>query len=140
MKKRISITALVLAGFLAGLMAPSLYSAEKKGQVRPNVLMMQELKELGKRGMLIELNVDPGAGSPAHKHPGHVFGYVVDGEFEVQVDQGETKVHKPGEVFYEPDGAVHTVGRNPSDTNPAKVVVFMIVDPDQPVTSLVHEH
>ena len=140
MKKSISFTALVLAGFLAGLTTQSLYSEEKQGRVRPKVLMMQELKELNKRGMLVELNVDPGAGSPAHKHPGHVFGYVVEGEFEVQVNQDETKIHKPGEVFYEPDGAVHTVGRNPSDTNPAKVVVFMIVDPDEPVTSLVHEH
>ena len=87
MKKSISFTALVLAGFLAGLTTQSLYSEEKQGRVRPKVLMMQELKELNKRGMLVELNVDPGAGSPAHKHPGHVFGYVVEGEFEVQVNQ-----------------------------------------------------
>jgi len=140
MKNKMTIAALVLVGFLAGITTQTLYSAERPGRVKPKVLMMQELKELGKRGMVIELNVDPGAGSPAHKHPGHVFGYVVEGEFEVQVDDGETKLHNPGEVFYEPDGAVHTVGRNPSPTDPAKIVVFMLVDPDLPVTSIVHEH
>ena len=140
MKKRIAIAAMVLAGFLAGITTQSLYSAEKEGRLKAKVLMMKELKELDKRGMLIELNIDPGAGSPAHKHPGHVFGYVVEGEFEVQVDQGETIIHKPGEVFYEPDGAIHTIGRNPSDTDSAKVVVFMVVDPTLPVTSIVHDH
>lgn len=33
----------------------------------------------------LEVTIEPGGGSPPHRHPGPVFGYVLEGEFETQL-------------------------------------------------------
>jgi quercetin dioxygenase-like cupin family protein len=127
------------AAFLSGMIADNAVEAAK-GKLRVTTLLKQDLPDIkGKMLQVVELNLEPGAGSPPHSHPGHVAGYVIEGSFEVQLDDDESKIFRPGEVFYEPDGAIHTVGRNPSDTEPTKVVVFMLMDESRPSTIL-HTH
>ena len=48
-----------------------------------------------------------------HRHPGPGFGYVLEGEYELGIDDQPTKVVKAGGTFYEPTGCLHRVGRNP---------------------------
>jgi quercetin dioxygenase-like cupin family protein len=78
---------------------------------------------------------DPGAGSPPHRHPGsHTFGYVLDGTYEVKIDDGPVRKLGPGETFYEPPGALHAISRNGSSTHPVKYLVIQVSDPTQPQT------
>ena len=44
----------------------------------------------------------------------------------------------PGQTFYEGPNDVHTVGRNASLTQPAKFLVFLLKNSDQPVLTPVH--
>ncbi|MFP6582877.1 MAG: cupin domain-containing protein [Candidatus Hydrogenedentota bacterium] len=135
----ITVFGLGLAMFAAGWKSNEV-TAAKSPRLSAKMLWKQELTDIkGKELMVLELNVDPGAGSPAHKHPGHTVGYVIVGEFEIQIDDDPKQIFKAGEVFYEPDGVVHTLGRNPSETDSAKVVVFMLKDADKPATML-HRH
>jgi quercetin dioxygenase-like cupin family protein len=78
---------------------------------------------------------DPGAGSGPHRHPGsHTFGYVLEGVYEVKIDDGPLQKLGPGETFYEPPGALHAVSRNGSSTQPVKYLVIQVSDPTKPAT------
>jgi quercetin dioxygenase-like cupin family protein len=63
----------------------------------------------------VEVTLEPGEVEVAHRHPGPGFGYVLEGEYELGIDDQPTKVVKAGETFYEPTGALHRVGRNPGN-------------------------
>jgi quercetin dioxygenase-like cupin family protein len=78
---------------------------------------------------------DPANGSGPHRHPGsHTFGYVLEGTYEVKVDDGPLQKLGPGETFYEPPGALHAVSRNGSSTQAVKYLVIQISDPMKPQT------
>lgn len=78
---------------------------------------------------------DPGVGSGPHRHPGsHTFGYVLEGIYEVRIDDGPLQKLGPGETFYEPPGALHAVSRNGSSTQPVKYLVIQVSDPTKPRT------
>jgi quercetin dioxygenase-like cupin family protein len=78
---------------------------------------------------------DPGTGSGPHRHPGsHTFGYVLEGSYEVKVNDGPLQKLGPGETFYEPPGALHAVSRNASSTQPVKYLVIQVSDPTKPAT------
>ncbi len=73
-----------------------------------------------------ELTFEPGVGSAPHRHPGPVFGYVAEGEFEFAINNEKPKKLKAGESFYEPTMALHSTAKNPSDKNKAKVIAVLI--------------
>jgi quercetin dioxygenase-like cupin family protein len=78
---------------------------------------------------------DPGNGSPAHRHPGsHTVGYILEGTYEVKIDDGPVRTLKPGEVFYEAPNALHAVSRNASTTQALKYLVIQVSDPSKPAT------
>jgi len=52
----------------------------------------------------------------------------------VKIDDGPTKILKPGEVFYEPPNALHAISRNASTTQPLKYLVIQVSDPSKPAT------
>jgi quercetin dioxygenase-like cupin family protein len=77
----------------------------------------------------------PGNGSAAHRHPGsHTVGYILEGTYEVKIDDGPVRTLKPGEVFYEAPNALHAISRNPSTTEPLKYLVIQVSDPSKPAT------
>ncbi len=75
---------------------------------------------------LIEVDYPPGTGSPAHAHANGVMAYVVSGSIASQVGDGPEQTYKAGEAWWEPVGAVHRVSRNPSSTEPAKLLAIYI--------------
>lgn len=77
----------------------------------------------------------PGNASGPHRHPGsHTFGYVLEGTYEVQIDDGPLQRLGPGGVFYEKPNARHAVSRNGSATEPVKYLIFSVSDPSKPQT------
>jgi quercetin dioxygenase-like cupin family protein len=83
---------------------------------------------------LVALVVDyaPGGASPSHIHAksAFIFGYVLSGEIESQVNDGPRRVYRAGESFYEAPGSRHPVSRNASKTKPAKLLAVFVVDTD----------
>jgi quercetin dioxygenase-like cupin family protein len=74
----------------------------------------------------LEVSFEPGAASPPHRHPGPVFGYVLEGEFETKVGDGPVRTLKAGETFYEPAMALHAISRNPTDKARTRVLAVML--------------
>jgi quercetin dioxygenase-like cupin family protein len=99
-------------------------------------LMTQPLPDLpGREVRITLLDRIPGNASLPHRHPGHhTFGYVVEGQYELGVNGGPTRMLKAGDTFYEPPGALHSVSRNASSTQNLKIVVFMVAAANQPST------
>ena len=44
----------------------------------------------------------------------------------MQVEGGEPQTLGPGDVFYENPDDIHSMSRNASDTEPAKILVFFL--------------
>ena len=80
---------------------------------------------------LVELYLTPGTHSVAHKHPGFVLGYVIEGEFRFQVAGEPERVLRSGDTFYEQPGAVHVLGESASPSLPARVLAIVIAPSDQ---------
>jgi quercetin dioxygenase-like cupin family protein len=110
----------------------------------PGCLMAQEAKVTevlsknlsnipGKEGLMITVEYPPGASDPVHRHNAHGFIYVLEGSIVMQVKGGKEVTLTPGQTFYEGPDDVHVIGRNASQTKPAKFVVFLVKDKGTPV-------
>ncbi len=87
----------------------------------------------GKEGLMITVEYPPGGSDPIHRHNAHAFVYVLEGSIVMQVRGGKETTLTPGQSFYEGPDDVHVVGRNASQTKPAKFVVFLVKDKGAPV-------
>jgi quercetin dioxygenase-like cupin family protein len=87
----------------------------------------------GKEGLIIAVEYPPGASDPIHRHNAHAFLYVLEGSIVMQVKGGKPVNLTPGQTFYEGPNDVHIVGRNASNTKPARFVVFLLKDKNAPV-------
>src|SRR3954463_2313103 len=75
---------------------------------------------------VVEVTLKPGQAGKPHRHPGPVFGYVLEGEYEWPIDDQPAKTLKVGDTFYEPTGCLHRVSKNPSDKNRARVLAVVL--------------
>ena len=82
---------------------------------------------------MITVVYPPGAADPTHRHNAHGFIYVLEGSIVMQVKGGKEVTLKPGQSFYEGPDDIHTVGRNASQTESAKFLVFLVKDIGAPV-------
>jgi quercetin dioxygenase-like cupin family protein len=103
-------------------------------QPKVTELMSKGLPEIpGKEGLLITVEYPPGGSDPIHRHNAHAFLYVLEGSVVMEVKGGKQVTLTPGQTFYEGPNDVHIVGRNASNTKPAKFLVFLVKDQGAPV-------
>jgi quercetin dioxygenase-like cupin family protein len=74
---------------------------------------------------VVEVTIEPGEAGLPHRHPGSAIGYVVEGEYELGIDDQPTKVIKAGETFYEPADCLHRVSRNPGKVKTRLIAVVL---------------
>src|SRR6187551_28707 len=86
----------------------------------------------GKSLIAVVVDYAPGGASPSHTHAksAFIFGYVLSGEIESQVNDGPKRVYRAGESFFETPGSSHPISRNASKTEPAKLLAVFVVDTD----------
>ncbi|MDL2400186.1 cupin domain-containing protein [Rhizobium mayense] len=87
----------------------------------------------GKSLVALEVDYAPGAASPPHRHAksAFIYAYVISGEIESKVNNGETHIYKAGESWSEPPDASHPISRNASKIKPAKLLAVFVVDTDE---------
>jgi quercetin dioxygenase-like cupin family protein len=97
------------------------------------LILSKDLTDIpGKEGLMLTVEYPPGGSDPIHRHNAHAFVYVLEGSIVMQVQGGKETTLTPGQTFYEGPDDVHVVGRNASQTKPAKFVVFMVKDKGAP--------
>ena len=73
------------------------------------------------------IELEPGAASAPHIHPGMVTGYVQAGVLEFQLKGEELQKLKAGDTFFEPAGSHHMVARNPGTEK--TIIIAFVVNP-----------
>jgi len=97
-------------------------------------LFSKDLTDLpGKEGLMLMIEYPPGSTDPIHRHNAHGFIYLLEGSIIMQVKGGKEVTLTPGQTFYEGPEDVHVIGRNASQTKPAKFVVFFVKNKGAPV-------
>ena len=111
------------------------------GYAKITDLMTKDLVNVppGKEVTMITVDYAPGGEDPVHRHNAQAFVYVLEGSVVMQM-KGEKEVTlHPGETFYEDPEGVHLVGKNASDTKPAKTVVVLVKEKGAPIFMPVNE-
>ncbi|HEY2897840.1 MAG TPA: cupin domain-containing protein [Gemmatimonadaceae bacterium] len=132
--RRTALETLAMAG-AAVLLAPMLASAEAAPSAGP--IFTQELPPVSLEGWnmtALEITYAPGQVDRAHRHPGFVFGYVLEGDLRFKVDGGQETVYHAGQMFYEKPGSVHRVSANANASKPCRFLAMVFVDKTKPLT------
>src|SRR4051812_6785963 len=120
--------ALYLITALSLLPAAQVYAHEAAPSEKVSVLQEKMLKNLpGKKAMMLTVDYAPGQSSIAHKHEGTAMAYVLEGAITSQVKGEPAVTYKAGQYWYEAAGSEHLVSKNASATQPAKLLVFMVM-------------
>ena len=82
---------------------------------------------------MITIEYPPGSVDPVHTHHAQALVYVLEGTIVMQVRGGPPVTLAPGQTFYEGPDDVHVVGRNASQTAPARFLVFLVKDKGAPL-------
>jgi quercetin dioxygenase-like cupin family protein len=78
------------------------------------------------RASYVEVTLNPGEAGAPHRHPGPGFVYVLEGEYELGIDDQPTKIYKAGETFYEPTGCLHRVSKNPAKKGKTRLIAIVV--------------
>jgi quercetin dioxygenase-like cupin family protein len=92
----------------------------------------------GKSLIAVEVVYAPGGASPSHTHAksAFIYAYVISGAIESKVNDGETRIYRAGDSWSESPGAMHSISRNASKTEPAKLLAVFVLDTnDSPLTT-----
>jgi quercetin dioxygenase-like cupin family protein len=84
----------------------------------------------GKSLIAVEVDYAPGAASVPHTHAksAFIYAYVISGAIESKVNDGATRIYRAGESWSEPPGAIHSISRNASKSEPAKLLAVFVLD------------
>jgi quercetin dioxygenase-like cupin family protein len=80
----------------------------------------------GEELVLISVEYPPGSVDPVHRHNANALVYVVEGSIVMGLRGSKPVTLGPGQTFYEGPDDVHEIGRNASDTKPAKFIVVLL--------------
>jgi len=81
-------------------------SAQQQG-VKRTELQRHDLSAPGREVIQVRVDLDPGVTFPLHSHPGEEIIYVLEGEWEYQVEGKGAMRLKAGEVLFIPAGVKH---------------------------------
>jgi quercetin dioxygenase-like cupin family protein len=118
----------VLAFFATGALATG---ALVTNEPKVTQILSKDLMP-GKEGLMLTVEYPPGGADPVHRHNAHAFVYVLEGSIVMQLQGGKETTLTPGQTFYEGPDDVHVIGRNASQTKPAKFVVLLVKDKGAP--------
>jgi len=139
----LSKAATVVALFLCGIVFAALSlghataadsTTDKSKEAKVTELFSKDMTDFpGKEGLMLLIEYPPGSKDPVHRHNAHGFIYVLEGSIIMQIRGGKEVTLTPGQTFYEGPEDVHVVGRNASETKPAKFLVVFVKDKGAPV-------
>ena len=75
---------------------------------------------------VVEVTIEAGQEGVSHRHPGPAIVYVLEGQYELGIDDQPTKIFKAGETFYEPGGHLHRVSKNPAKTGRTRLIAVVL--------------
>lgn len=121
--------------------AASLFAATHGHAAEVKALMTKDLPQFpGQEATMLEVRYLPGDKDMAHRHDAHAFLYVLEGSIVMQLKGQPAVTLKAGDTFYEGTSDIHMIGRNASDSAPARFVVVLLKKKGAPVLTPVEGH
>ena len=97
-------------------------------------LMTQKLEnEPGKEVLMLTVEYPPGGADPVHRHNAEALVYVLEGSIVMGVNGAKPVTLTAGQTFHEGPDDIHTIGRNASDSKPAKLLAVFVADSDDKI-------
>jgi quercetin dioxygenase-like cupin family protein len=110
-------------------------TAQDKGIAKPTPVLKEVVRGMprgeSQQVHVIAATFKPGDKTPFHTHRFPVTVYVLEGAFTLELEGRPPIVVKAGEALVEPP-KVKMTGYNRSATEPLRVVIFYVGDPDTP--------
>ena len=132
MTRRHATTTAIAALFVTMLFAQA--SAQAPAPFRRTMLQQVDLSSTPGREVVQAIaEIEPGAASGRHTHPGEEAGYVLAGPLVVEIDGKPARTLQTGEVFLIPAGTVHNAVNKGSGV--AKVLATYIIEKGKPVAT-----
>ncbi len=129
----IVVAAVIIAGAAVFAQAPKAATATPRGEMVTQVMRQPFTSPSKPVFDMLTIDLAPGATVPAHKHPGPVFAYVLQGRLVTKIGSGPEEVLKPGQTYYVPTGVVHFEARNPSSRADTKLLSIEVAPAGQPL-------
>jgi quercetin dioxygenase-like cupin family protein len=130
--KRSNVVKISMAAFVACLLC-AISIALSAPEPTVTALMTKELTNIpGKEAVMLTVDYAPGAADSIHRHNAHGFVYVLEGSVVEQVKGGSPVTLTAGQAFYEGPDDVHVVGRNASQTRPARILAILVKEKGTP--------
>lgn len=138
-RKVISLALVFSLGGIVGALGNQALSSEKSAISRTPHINADLVEYQGKEARMYTVQIAPGAMTPRHRHPGHYFTYILEGNGLVLQDDKPDIELKPGASYYihSPDdkpATWHTVW-NTSKTEPLVSLSVLIIDKGRPGTA-----
>jgi quercetin dioxygenase-like cupin family protein len=128
---RIMAVAVLIVG--SGV-TPHVARAQQPGGKRTD-LQRHDLSVPGREVVQARVEIDPGASSGKHWHPGEEIIYVLQGSLEYQVEGKPPVTLKAGDVLFIPARTVHAA-RNVGSGNGAELATY-VVEKGKPLVVMV---
>lgn len=107
--------------------------AQEPREPKVTPVMSKDLADIpGREVLMITVEYEPGGADPVHSHSAYGFIYVLEGSVVMQVKGGKEVTLTAGQTWYEGPEDIHVVGRNASNTKPAKFLVFLLKNKGAP--------
>jgi quercetin dioxygenase-like cupin family protein len=130
MSREILFTSAILG--LAGAVGLATLKAQPASPIKRDVVLKQDMTVPGKEALMVEVVLPPGVEEGRHTHPAEVFGFVVSGTVESEVE-GKITTLKAGDHFYFAPGQVHQNINKGSE--PATTYVVFVAEKGKPLTT-----
>jgi len=116
--------------------------AQEPSTAKPPPPLLREIVQGMPKGERQEVRVltatlKPGEKTPFHTHRFPVTVYVLEGTFTLEIEGRAPVTAKAGQAIVEPP-RVKMTGYNRSGTEPMRVVIFYVSDPDTPFLDPAH--
>jgi quercetin dioxygenase-like cupin family protein len=82
-----------------------------------------------------EVTFPAGYSGKAHRHPGFVLVYVLEGAIETKISGLPKKTYTAGQMFFEEPGSTHEVNHNMSESRSAKILAMIFAKKGLPQTT-----
>lgn len=127
---------MIISSAFVGLFISSASMAQEQSTAKPPPPLLREIVQGMPKGERQELRVliatlKPGEKTPFHTHRFPVTVYVLEGTFTLEMEGRAPVTAKAGQAIVEPP-QVKMTGYNRSSTEPMRVVIFYVSDPDTP--------
>jgi quercetin dioxygenase-like cupin family protein len=124
---------LTLGAMLAQGNPPGAATTTQDEPIKRTVLFRGDLEGApGKEIVVFVADLAPGAVGAKHYHPGPEFFYVLEGTLAHEPESGSPHMMKTGAFGSNPNKGIHLI-RNPSTTERARAIDFLVAEKGQPI-------